>query len=673
MTEGPNGVLSRSSVTGSITEPLLVAAVLVGHAVICWSATLQSSTTYDEILHLTAGVSYWQRNDYRLQPENGNLPQRWCALPLLIMQPAFPPADDPNWRDSAALFLGRDFFYELGNDPDSMLAAARCMAVCWSAALVLLVYLWSRSLFGVGGGFVSLSLAAAWPALLAHGPLATSDVCGSLFFTLALAAIWKLLNRVTVGTLAAAGVSVGLAMIAKHSAVLLVPIAGLLVIATAVLGTPCNLAFLGRQTAIHRRGLRLLASLLSGIVVAATAIAVIWIACGCRFEAASPRWLPQQFAAYGSFSGITRLAGGIGKACDILAARRLLPESWLYGLSYVAAHGQQRQAFALGHYSQTGWWWFFPLCLVIKNTLPSLIVVGLGLVYCGRQWRSTPGYRCLPLVVAVAVLWPIFLTTRLNIGERHLLPSYPALMILAGGAWPLVAHRRGVRWVVPLLCVLHAADAGRHYPHHLEYFNQIVPSSERHRWLVDSNLDWGQELRRLGRRLAESDNSSEPTYLAYFGTGMPSHYGIQAEVLGMPDDDAAVQRLRPGLYCVSATALAAVYTDPAGRWCRKFEATYQNLRAKIASPLLDERARGVLNALQAARLLAWLRYRSPDESIGGAILLFHLDQEEIDAAIAGPPRELDDESWRDRERRKRTAAEKRHPGIALFLAGQHCL
>jgi hypothetical protein len=426
-----------------------------------------------------------------------------------------------------------------------------------------------------------------------------------------------------------------------------------LVIVTTALGAPWTLAFPGWRMTISRPAARLVVSLLSAVVVAAAATAVIWTACGCRFEAASPRWLPQQFAAYGSFDGVTRLAGGIGKVCDVLAEWRLLPESWLYGLAYVVAHGQLRQAFALGHYSQTGWWWFFPLCFLIKNSLPSLALAATGLAYCGQQWRSAVGYRCLPLVMAIAVLWSVFLTSRLNIGERHLLPCYPALMILAGGAWPLVARHRAVRFVVPLLCALHMLDTGRHYPHHLEYFNQVVPSSSRHRWLVDSNLDWGQELRRLARRLADGAEAKKPTYLAYFGTGMPSHYGIEAEFLGMPEDDSVIQRFQPGLYCVSATTLAAVYTDPAGRWCRKFEATYQNLRARRASASLDPRAVTAFNGLQAARLLAWLRYRLPDESIGGAILLFHLDQEDIDAAITGPPRELDDESWLDREAQKR--------------------
>lgn len=640
-------------VPGSTAEWVIVGSFLVIHALVSWSATLGSSTTYDEILHLTAGYSYWERNDYRLQPENGNLPQRWCTLPLLAMQPTFPAADDPNWRDSAALYLGRDFFYELGNDPDRMLAAARGMAVCWSAGLIMVIYLWSRALFGLGGGLVSLSLAVAWPALLAHGPLATSDVCGSLFFTLALAAVWHVLHRITLGTLTVAGVAVGLALIAKHSAVLLAPIAVILAMIVASVGHPLNLVLPGLQASLYRLGPRAVASLAAAAWITVAAVAVVWVACGCRFEAASPLWLPQQFAAYGSFSGVTRLAGGVGKLCDALAAWRILPESWLYGLAYVVAHGQLRQAFALGHYSQTGWWWFFPLCLGIKNTLPSLALAAAGLLYCGQRWRSAVGYRCLPLVVAIAVLWPIFLTSRLNIGERHLLPFYPALIILAGGAWPLVAERRSIRWMVPLLCALHMIDTGRHYPHYLEYFNQVVPRSERHRWLVDSNLDWGQELRRLAGRLADRRDSDEPTYLAYFGTGMPSHYGIQADMLGMPEDEAAIQQLRPGLYCVSATTLAAVYTDPAGRWCRKFEATYQNVRSTLASGAVDERTIAAFNGLQAARLLAWLRHRQADDSVGGAILLFQLDEKEIDAAINGPPRELDAESWLDRERRKR--------------------
>ena len=163
----------------------LAAAVIVllaAHYALAYSATLGACTTFDEPLHMVAGVAYWALDDYRLQPENGNLPQRWCAIPLLFMNLAFPTLDQTLWRESEAVLLGRQYLYTCGNDPQAMLAASRAMATVWSTALCLVVFLWSRSIYGTSGGLVSLVLAAFWPALVAHGPLATSDACGALFF-----------------------------------------------------------------------------------------------------------------------------------------------------------------------------------------------------------------------------------------------------------------------------------------------------------------------------------------------------------------------------------------------------------------------------------------------------------------------------------------------------------
>jgi hypothetical protein len=73
-------------------------------------------TTGDEIAHLTAGYSYWKTDDYRLQPENGNLPQRWAALPLLHEHLKFPTLEQKAWRISDVWDLGFQWFYECGND-----------------------------------------------------------------------------------------------------------------------------------------------------------------------------------------------------------------------------------------------------------------------------------------------------------------------------------------------------------------------------------------------------------------------------------------------------------------------------------------------------------------------------------------------------------------------------
>ena len=64
-------------------EWVAVACLLAVHATLAWTSTLGMGPTFDEPAHIASGLSYWRFNDYRLQPENGNLPQRWCALTLM--------------------------------------------------------------------------------------------------------------------------------------------------------------------------------------------------------------------------------------------------------------------------------------------------------------------------------------------------------------------------------------------------------------------------------------------------------------------------------------------------------------------------------------------------------------------------------------------------------------
>jgi len=669
-----------------------VIALLAAHYVLAYTATLGASTTFDEPLHMVAGVAYWTLDDYRLQPENGNLPQRWCAIPLLFMNLSFPSLDQPVWRESEAILLGRQYLYTCGNDPQAMLAASRAMATVWSTALCLVVFLWSRSIFGTSGGLVSLALAAFWPALVAHGPLATSDACGALFFTLGAWSLWQLFHRITPATLAAACLALGLAPIAKHSSVMLAPVALVYLAVIAVLGRPLVVDLGPWKTVIRGRSQRTALAFASLIVPLAAAVFFIWASCGFRYDAAGPGCGPLEYRRYTTLDSCNEHAGGIGRLCDLLAAWRLLPEGWIYGLSYVGATVRIRNAFAIGQYSSDGWWWYFPLCLAIKNTLPSLALSlwGIGTICrgilrsIGRRVPLDPAtYDSLAPLGILVVLWPTFLTSHLNIGERHLLPSYPPLMVLAGGALATASSAWAWRAVVILLA-LHAGDVASRWPSTLAYFNQIVPRGREYQWLVDSNLDWGQDLLRLRKWLERHAADNERVYLYYFGSDLPEHTLPNAEILGFAPEIGTPQSLQPGLYCMSATSLQAVYERPAAWWCERHEETYQRSReyvrrsaanrgqpvsadavatadpgvfgpdtmepADLALGGLDDAtphdlATYAFTILQTARLRAYLRQHPPDASAGGSILIFSLSEAELQAALTGPPAELRPKCW----------------------------
>ena len=118
---------------------LIAILIALLHAWMAVTAANTKSHTFDEPQHLTAGYSYWVTKDFRLDPENGNLPAMWAALPLLFDDLKFVPLNDRGWQRAEEGRTAHQFFYEVGNDADRMIAEARVMMSILGAALCLLV------------------------------------------------------------------------------------------------------------------------------------------------------------------------------------------------------------------------------------------------------------------------------------------------------------------------------------------------------------------------------------------------------------------------------------------------------------------------------------------------------------------------------------------------------
>src|SRR6266446_3919575 len=164
----------RQKLTSPAERPIhLLLAILIAvlHTAMAVTAVNTKSPTFDEPQHLTAGYSYWVTNDFRLDPENGNLPARWAALPLLLSDTKFVPLNDRGWQRADEGRTGHQFFYETGNDSDRMLGQARMMMSIFGATLCLLIYRCAREFFGVVGGLLAESIAAFDPNFLGHSAL----------------------------------------------------------------------------------------------------------------------------------------------------------------------------------------------------------------------------------------------------------------------------------------------------------------------------------------------------------------------------------------------------------------------------------------------------------------------------------------------------------------------
>jgi hypothetical protein len=623
-------------------------------ALMAWmadSSAAHKSPTFDETAGLVSGFTWWQTGDARLDPENGLLAKRLAALPLWLAEPEPLDLSGRSWELGFDWGLARELLYAEGRDAEAMMRGARRVIVVLAVSLGALVYAWSARLYGPAGGLLSLWLTIFCPNLLAHGRLVTSDLAMSLLLPACVGATWWTFRRVTPGRLLACALSTGLLFLAKFAALGVLPMLALLVALRVASPEPLRTE-IGRPREWSGRGARV--AVLLGVLTftGLVSVAMIWAAYGFAFHPTSGT--PFAF----NWPRIESLSGPLPALILWLRDVSLLPEPWLYGLGYTVDSIQSRVAFANGEISTTGWWWFFPYAVAIKTPVGSLaiwaiaaigaIAVALRGIDKDALWRLTD--RTAPLFVLLVVYGISSLTSNINIGVRHVLPIYPVAMILAGSVTRLPLGRAGQALLLALMLAT-AAESWSVRPHYLAFFNRLAGGPEQgYQRLVDSNLDWGQDLPALAARLAEEPATA--CWLSYFGSASPTGHGVTCTRLpGFFDFDRArvPTTLGPGLYAVSATLLQGLHLglDFRGTWTDEREARLAEVRLQLAR---EERRAGPRQAaerewtqnrelferLRFARLLAWLRERKPDETLGHSILLYRLRGEELQAALEGP-------------------------------------
>jgi Dolichyl-phosphate-mannose-protein mannosyltransferase len=626
----------------------LLAAGLLG--LYWWMATSVSDkvgVTGDEIAHLTAGYSYWKTDDYRLQPENGNLPQRWAAIPLLYDNFKFPTLDQMSWRVSDVWDMGFQWFYTIGNDLERMLREGRRMIALFGVAAGALVFLWGRRLYGAKGGLLATALFAFCPTMLANGALVTSDMTATCAFLAAVTAFWAMAHRLRAKTVLIFGLVLGLLCVSKFSAPLIAPMCAILWV-VRLLGSAeleAGWPFPGR---IAGR-VRVAASLAAATIAAcALAILVIWASYGFRY-AMFNHFEPQRIRSLVGWDVLEDQGGPLVPTLRFMRAHRLLPESYIYGFAHTYRFSRYRKAFLNGDYRSYGWVQFFPYTTAVKTPLAlfGLIALsGLAAASLNRGWPAWRGrlYAWSPLLSLFAVYWTFSLTSHLNIGHRHIMPVYPVMFVMAAGASSWVGRRPW--WAGVLVCGLlawFAAESLWIRPSYLTYFNEVVGPRDAWRHVVDSSLDWGQDLPTVRDWLRDHPQKG-PVFISYFGSGDIRYYGVDATRVGDASFDFRPRKeaiMTGGLYIVSVTIFQLDYTEARGPWDLPKEQKYRRLLAHVMDL---QRTRGTLDytdgmqleAYQFARLCHFLRTKEPLARPGNTFFIFRLTDDEVLNALYGP-------------------------------------
>ena len=345
------------------------------------------------------------------------------------------------------------------------------------------------------------------PPILGHAGLATLDIAAAATCLLALYTLenWLASGRWEEAVLF--GVTSGIAVATKFSAV---PFIALSLLALGLV-QGLNSWRATRGTHAHHPW-RVLRSRATGAVLAALAALVPLLAV---YAVRSPDvsgvevrfdWAVNYLISQGG------LARTVGSALSHAWLPRELTDL-VNGVIAVKAHNDAgHRSYLLGQVSLDGWWYFYLVTLAVKTPLPLLAGGSLGLAcLAGKGWRARDGWALAPLVLVLAILGFASLFSRINIGIRHVLILYPFLALggayLAWRAWQACRSLRDARLRTAVTAVLIAlllwqvSTLWRAYPDYLPYFNETV--REPWRVLVDSDLDWGQDLRRLEIRAAQ--------------------------------------------------------------------------------------------------------------------------------------------------------------------------
>jgi hypothetical protein len=538
----------------------MVAVLLLTHAGLVLYSLRHNFATVDEVAHLAAGVAHWETDDFSPYRVNPPLVRLLATLPVTAAQPT---TNYSNLRDipgeRSEWPLGQDFVKANAARYFDLLCLARLAGVIWSVLGGLLIFCWARQLYGTGSGFLALSLWCFSPTILAFAQLIVPDVPAAVAGLAATYAFWHYLRGPSWERALLAGSLLGLAQLTKYTLLILYgvwPLLGLLWL------------FGPEGAALRRAGW----SKLTVHALTAVLVSLYIINAGYAFQGTFQRLGDYPFVsrlfAGDPPDGHRRYEGGLygNRFHDTRMERLIIP----LPADFVRGIDVQRADFEKGFHSylagewrrEGGWWYYYLYALAVKVPLGvwglvlANLVMTLGRMRCCTSWCN----EAVLLLPAAAIFVLVSSQTGFNHHMRYVLPMFPFMMVSTGklayfvrtSYWPVaLAILASLGWAV--------ASCLSVYPHTLSYFNELAGGPENgSTHLVDSNIDWGQDLLYLKNWL-DQHPECQPLHLAYFGFVDPRIIGIDFTLpppgppVAQPTNNSPAAQVgpQPGWYAVS--------------------------------------------------------------------------------------------------------------------------
>jgi 4-amino-4-deoxy-L-arabinose transferase-like glycosyltransferase len=489
------------------------------------------SATVDEFAHLPAGYYYWLTRDFSLYAKNPPLVKMIASAPLLIFHPSAK-RDQIGLRKDAwrPWDYGTRFMRANWSRYKMLIFIGRLPVIFLSILLGLLVYLFSRWLYGKKAGLLSLFCFCLSPNILAHARLATVDAGSSLFLFAATFALFKFLRNPGPLWALLAGLCLGLAQLSKFTALFWIIF---FVLFTLVAG------FWPRRLNSGRRGISKSWPDYLGYLIVILFITWLVTCAGYGFKG-----LFRPTSSYTFYSAPMKEIQAI-----FAGLPAPLPEIYLQGLDAQILDSEKGEFsnYLLGQWYRGRSLYYFLVALIFK--VPLALQVGFLIALFsfrripegseGRDSGSRHRWTVLPeeagLVFIMLSISALFSAgSSLQIGIRYLVPLFPFAFVLIGRLAVIPWFERP-RFRVLLFALglwLFASNLFI-YPDYLAYFNELCLGPRNgHKILLDSNLDWGQDLQGLARYIKKKGIGK--IHLAYFGHVDPALYGIDYDLPARP-------------------------------------------------------------------------------------------------------------------------------------------
>ena len=510
---------------------ILAGALLIFFGALAVTSMWNDNANYDERIHLPAGYSYVTQQDMRLNPEHPPLVKDLSGLPLLFMKINFPyqswgwdtalttdSARTPVWQTDVG--FGNDLLYYSGNDAQNMMRYGRIPIILIGILLGFYVFKFAREQWGDLTGIIALVLYSFSPTFLAHTRLVTTDVAAAAAFFISFYYLYKWLKTPTQRNILIFGIVLGISFLTKFSTFLLIPIFGFIILIWVLL---------------NRQWKKYIGSFILILIIALLVIGAVYAYHIWDYPIEKQTTDTAFILSTFGFKPLADLSVWVSSQPTL----RAWGEYFLGFLMVLQRSGGGNTTYYLGNVSADGSRSYFLVMYLLKEPLAYILLTFFALFLALKKIVSKKisveffkdNFTEFGMLLVIVVYWLFSVTSNLNIGVRHILPTIPFIYILTAGQisnWIKDNFKKGL--LILVFFAWASVSVVSVWPSFLAYYNETAGGPNGgYKFAVDSNLDWGQDILRLSQFIEK--NNIKEIKLDYF-SGAPAEYYIKtAEII----------------------------------------------------------------------------------------------------------------------------------------------